>query len=154
MQLSDYPDIKHIMDQVYPDIGGAWLRKQFAAPADVKIFVLHHHLLPIPGTGRERSTVMDAGDVLEELVTAGVNIVLSGHIHNAPFYPDGSWIDRLGRTWVFNPGRQIGPNPAFIIIDLEQMSAEWSSLEGHSVRPLQGEATESLTAPAPSAGGA
>ena len=31
MQLSDYPDIKRIMDQVYPDIGGAWLRKQFAA---------------------------------------------------------------------------------------------------------------------------
>ena len=36
-------------------------------PADLKVFVLHHHLIPIPGTGRERSTVMDAGDLLEVL---------------------------------------------------------------------------------------
>jgi 3',5'-cyclic AMP phosphodiesterase CpdA len=43
--------------------------------------VLHHHLLPIPGTGRERSTVMDAGDLLEVLVHAGVHVVLSGHKH-------------------------------------------------------------------------
>jgi Icc-related predicted phosphoesterase len=27
------------------------------------------------------------------------DLVLSGHIH-APFYPDGSWIDRIGKTWV------------------------------------------------------
>src|SRR5207253_2812461 len=42
------------------------------------------------------------------------DLVLSGHIHNAPFYPGGSWIDRLGKTWVFNPGRQIGAQPTFI----------------------------------------
>ena len=41
------------------------------APAALKVFVLHHHLLPIPGTGRERSTVMDAGDLLEVLIHAG-----------------------------------------------------------------------------------
>ena len=43
--------------------------------------MLHHHLLPIPGTGRERSTVMDAGDLLEVLIHAGVHVVLSGHKH-------------------------------------------------------------------------
>ena len=42
------------------------------APAALKVFALHHHLLPIPGTGRERSTVMDAGDLLEVLIHAGV----------------------------------------------------------------------------------
>ena len=47
-------------------------------PADVKIFVLHHHLLPIPGTGRERNIVNDAGDVLEVLVECRVDLVLSG----------------------------------------------------------------------------
>ena len=26
-----------------------WIRKQFAAPAELKVFVLHHHLIPIPG---------------------------------------------------------------------------------------------------------
>jgi 3',5'-cyclic AMP phosphodiesterase CpdA len=59
----------------------SWLTEQFSAPADLKVFVLHHHLLPVPGTGRERSVVADAGDLLEVLVRAGVNIVLSGHKH-------------------------------------------------------------------------
>ncbi|HZJ14249.1 MAG TPA: metallophosphoesterase [Chthoniobacteraceae bacterium] len=65
------------------------------------------------------------------------DIVLSGHIHNSPFYAKGSWIDRLGRTWVFNPGRQLGPQPATITIDLEAMTAEWNSIEGHSLRDLR-----------------
>jgi Icc-related predicted phosphoesterase len=64
-------------------------------------------------------------------------MVFSGHIHNSPFYPEGSWIDRLDGAWVFNPGRQIGPQPATIILDLDAMTAEWSSLEGRSVRSLR-----------------
>ncbi|HSH94749.1 MAG TPA: metallophosphoesterase family protein [Roseimicrobium sp.] len=64
------------------------------------------------------------------------DLVLSGHIHNAPFVSKGSWIDRLNRTWVFNPGRQIGPNPTYLSIDLEQMSVEWVSLEGQVVQRL------------------
>lgn len=65
------------------------------------------------------------------------DVVLSGHVHNSPFYEAGSWIDRIGRTWVFNPGRQIGPQPATITLDLEAMTAEWNSLEGRSVRDLR-----------------
>ena len=62
------------------------------------------------------------------------DLVLSGHIHNAPFYaPEGSWSDRIGRTWVVNPGRQIGPCPAYVALDLGTMKAEWMSLEGESV---------------------
>lgn len=59
----------------------AWIREQFALPAQLKVFVLHHHLLPVPGTGRERNVVTDAGDLLEVLISAGVNIVLTGHKH-------------------------------------------------------------------------
>jgi 3',5'-cyclic AMP phosphodiesterase CpdA len=59
----------------------SWIRDVFSEPAALKVFVLHHHLLPIPGTGRERSTVMDAGDLLEVLIHAGVDVVLSGHKH-------------------------------------------------------------------------
>lgn len=65
------------------------------------------------------------------------DMVFSGHIHNSPFYADGSWIDQIGKTWVFNPGRQIGPQPATIVLDLEAMTAEWNSLEGQSVRDLR-----------------
>jgi Icc-related predicted phosphoesterase len=64
------------------------------------------------------------------------DVVLSGHIHNSPFYAAGSWVDRIGKTWVFNPGKQIGPAPACIALDLETMTAEWISLEGQSVRVL------------------
>ena len=58
-----------------------WIRDQFAAPADFRIFVLHHHLVPVPGTGRERNTVWDAGDVLALLADLQVDLVLSGHKH-------------------------------------------------------------------------
>lgn len=45
------------------------------------VFILHHHLVSIPGTGRERNIVWDAGDVLEELSKAKVDLVLNGHKH-------------------------------------------------------------------------
>ena len=59
----------------------AWIEEQFQPEADFRVFVLHHHLLPIPGTGRERNVVHDAGDTLEILQRASVNLVLSGHKH-------------------------------------------------------------------------
>jgi len=58
-----------------------WLEEQFSVPARFRIFMLHHHLLPIPGTGRERNMVYDAGDTLEVLQRCNVNLVLSGHKH-------------------------------------------------------------------------
>lgn len=64
------------------------------------------------------------------------DLVLSGHIHNAPFSTQGSWVDRIGKTWVFNPGRQIGASPTHIDLDLDNMTAEWISMEGRSIRQL------------------
>ncbi|CAN5745423.1 metallophosphoesterase [soil metagenome] len=58
-----------------------WIREHFLPDADTKVFVLHHHLVPVPGTGRERNTVWDAGDVLALLGEAGVHLALSGHKH-------------------------------------------------------------------------
>jgi Icc-related predicted phosphoesterase len=81
----------------------------------------------------------------------GPDLVLSGHIHNSPFYPDGSWIDRIGKTWVFNPGRQIGPRPTSIVFDLDAMTAEWVSLEGECLKQLAietGEVSEQVVAAA------
>ena len=58
-----------------------WIGERFAQPAYLRVFVLHHHLLPVPGTGRERNVVHDAGDTLECLQGADVHLVLSGHKH-------------------------------------------------------------------------
>ncbi len=74
-----------------------WIVEQFADPADLRIFVMHHHLLPIPGTGRERNIVFDAGDAIETLQRAGVDLVLSGHKH-VPY----AW--RLEDLFVVNTG--------------------------------------------------
>jgi 3',5'-cyclic-AMP phosphodiesterase len=58
-----------------------WIEEQFAVPAVLRIFVVHHHLLPVPGTGRERNIVYDAGDAIECLQRSGVDLVLCGHKH-------------------------------------------------------------------------
>jgi 3',5'-cyclic AMP phosphodiesterase CpdA len=58
-----------------------WLREHFESPADFRILVMHHHLVSVPGTGRERNIVLDAGDVLKILFECNVDLVLSGHKH-------------------------------------------------------------------------
>ncbi len=78
----------------------------------------------------------------DEFLTAMIRrfnptMVMSGHIHNSPFYEQGGWVDRIDRTWVFNPGRQLGAQPTTIIVDFEAMTAEWSSTEGHSVQDIR-----------------
>jgi 3',5'-cyclic-AMP phosphodiesterase len=74
-----------------------WIEEQFADDSRLRIFVLHHHLLPVPGTGRERNVVYDAGDALECLQRSGVHLVLSGHKH-VPY----AW--RLENLFVVNTG--------------------------------------------------
>ncbi len=88
---------------------------------------------PVSWTGRK-----SAGDeVLAEWIARfAPDLVLSGHIHNAPFYAEGAWIDRLGRTWVFNAGRQIGPRPSIVILDFETMRARWISVDEDVTREL------------------
>lgn len=59
----------------------AWIEERFSDPAEFKIVALHHHLLPVPGTGRERNIVYDAGDLLRVLNSSGCHVVLCGHKH-------------------------------------------------------------------------
>ncbi len=58
------------------------------------------------------------------------DIVFSGHVHEAPFVRNGSWVDQIGDTWLFNAGRQIGPVPASISLDLDRREALWLSFDG------------------------
>lgn len=46
-----------------------------------KIIALHHHIIPVPKTGRERNVLSDAGDILQSIIDGGANLVLSGHKH-------------------------------------------------------------------------
>ena len=75
-------------------------------------------------------------DVVRWIERYRPNIVLTGHIHESPFRKGGSWVDRIGTTWVFNAGRQIGPVPTHIVIDTAEPRAMWFSLAGNEVVPL------------------
>ncbi len=66
------------------------------------------------------------------------DVVLSGHVHQSPFRQGGSWADRIGTTWVFNAGHQIGPLPSHIVVDMDAPGAFWISLAGAETVPLDG----------------
>jgi Icc-related predicted phosphoesterase len=58
------------------------------------------------------------------------DVVLTGHVHQSPFRSGGSWVDRLGDTWVFNAGREPAPTPPHVVFDTTERTATWSSLAG------------------------
>lgn len=57
------------------------------------------------------------------------DLVLGGHIHQAPFADGGSWFEQRGRTWLFNGGYQRGPVPTHTLFDLERGTAAWWSFD-------------------------
>jgi len=59
-----------------------WLESTLSKHHDkLKIVAIHHHVIPVPDTGADQITVIDAGDVLRSLTKSKVNLVLSGHRH-------------------------------------------------------------------------
>ena len=112
-----------LLERDAAQVQGPWIWVHHAPPQDS----------PVSWNGRKH-----VGDpfLIEMIERFKPRLVLSGHVHNAPFYPDGSWIDQLGETWVFNPGRQLGPLPAFLELDAETMEIEWVSLDGQDQRAL------------------
>lgn len=79
------------LDSSEPDINDGqigydqleWLKTELAKiPSDMcKIVTFHHHLLPIPQTGRERNILLDSGDLLRVFADYGVDFILNGHKH-------------------------------------------------------------------------
>ncbi len=64
------------------------------------------------------------------------DLVLCGHIHQSPWAEGGSWHARLGDTWVFNAGKQIGPVPPHITIDTDAGTASWFGVFGSETLSL------------------
>jgi 3',5'-cyclic AMP phosphodiesterase CpdA len=46
-----------------------------------RIVAIHHHIIPVPDTGADQITVVDAGDALRSLTKSKANLVLCGHRH-------------------------------------------------------------------------
>jgi Icc protein len=95
-----------------------WIEEGFDGAADLRVFVCHHHLMPIPGTGRERNQVLDAGDVLSLLRQCGVDLVLSGHRHVPYVWPVAGML--LVHSGTVSTLRTRGfPDPAYNQIRVE-----------------------------------
>ena len=59
-----------------------WLDSEFRGwDRGPKILMIHHHILAVPGTGRDVNNLRDAGDVMAILRELKVDMVLSGHRH-------------------------------------------------------------------------
>ena len=80
------------LDSSSPDISSGnvgrpqhlWMEHQLDQCVIEELFsivALHHHVIPIPKTGRERNVLTDAGDVLKTLTDHEVDLVLAGHKH-------------------------------------------------------------------------
>jgi Icc-related predicted phosphoesterase len=116
-------DVERMLERAAQQRAGRWIWVYHAPPEGL-----------LSWTGKRHY-----GDsVLPELVRRfSPTAVLCGHIHEAPFKTGGSWIDRIGETWLFNAGRQIGDVPARVEIDFGQQAARWISLAGVEERRLQ-----------------
>lgn len=64
------------------------------------------------------------------------DVVLCGHIHQAPYVEGGDWFERRGDTWLFNSGHQPGQIPAHVLLDLSTGHAEWWSPHGQGTTEI------------------
>ncbi len=79
------------VDSTIPDLSDGrigrhkfrWLKRKLEEYSEkpIKIVAAHHHLVPLPNTGRERNVLFNAGDVLDLLLRHDVTLYLCGHKH-------------------------------------------------------------------------
>jgi Icc protein len=100
-----------------------FLQTGFAEDADLRVLVMHHHLVSVPGTGRERNQLLDAGDVLALLRDSCVDLVLSGHRHVPYVWPiAGTLIVHAGTSSTRRVRRF--PDPAYNLLSIDGDSVE------------------------------
>lgn len=93
----------------------------FAESADLRVLAIHHHLVSIPGTGRERNQLLDAGDVLALLRDECVDLVLSGHRHVPYVWPiAGTLVVHAGTSSTRRVRRF--PEPAYNLVRVDDAS--------------------------------
>ena len=117
------------------ELVGQQLERDAARPKKRWIWVYH---APPSDSPTSLSGARAHGDdvLLEWINRYQPDLVLCGHIHDAPFSEHGSWFDQKGTTVILNSGRQLGPCPAHIIFDTRVQRAAWFSLAGAETAPL------------------
>jgi Icc protein len=116
---SSQPDLEdgHVGREWYP-----WLREQCQHPDDLRIVVLHHHVVSIPGAGRDLNHVTDAGDLLPILDELKVDAVLTGHRHVPYFWGvNGMLLANAGTAATHRTRGTVPPSWNELVIDAESI---------------------------------
>lgn len=71
--------------------------EEVANPKKLTIIGFHHHLVPVPGSGRETNIIEDAGETLDLILRKEIPLVLMGHRH-VP------WAVKIHKTLLVNAG--------------------------------------------------
>jgi len=114
-----------------------WIEKCLKT-SDFKVVALHHHLIPVPKTGRERNIPMDAGDVLELLIRCETDLVLCGHKH-VP------WIWNLNGMIIVNAGTACtnrtkwNISQSFNLIEIDEPEKEKGTIRIYRMYPRGGQ---------------
>ena len=88
-----------------------------------KILMIHHHILAVPGTGRDVNILQDSGDVMAILRELRVDMVLSGHRH-VPYVWSISGV-RIVHSGTVSSMRVRGTMPpSYNVIELDDDSVE------------------------------
>jgi Icc-related predicted phosphoesterase len=125
------------------DAIGAQLEAASREQRDRWIWVYHAPPAESPVSWGGKRSFGDA-ELTRWIELYGPDIVVSGHVHQSPFVTGGSWADRIGETWVFNTGQQIGEVPAHIVFDLDAAQAFWFSIYGNEVLALDAPLTRPI----------
>lgn len=105
----------------------SWIEKNIKS---FSIVMMHHHIIPVPGSGRERHTITDAGDFLKLITDKKTNLVLCGHKHTCNLW-------NLNETKILNTStlssiRTRGVGRGYNVIELDRnkiKSVEFKSLD-------------------------
>ncbi|MFX1258295.1 MAG: metallophosphoesterase family protein, partial [Promethearchaeota archaeon] len=58
-----------------------WLARQFNKNLENRIIAMHHHAIAVPYSGRKRTTLTDAGELIELTQLFEIDLVIMGHKH-------------------------------------------------------------------------
>jgi 3',5'-cyclic AMP phosphodiesterase CpdA len=119
-----------VLDSTKPDLDEgevgrehySWLDSEFRGwDRGPRILMIHHHILAVPGTGRDVNNLRDAGDVMAILRELKIDMVLSGHRH-VPYVWSISGV-RIVHSGTVSSMRVRGTMPpSYNVIEIDEQS--------------------------------
>lgn len=115
----------------------AWIDSEFRDwDKGPKILLIHHHLLAVPGTGRDSNILRDAGDVMALLREVEVDLVLSGHRH-VPYIWSISGV-RILHSGTASTGRIRGTiGPSYNLVEIGEDDVRVTLKDSHGENDQQ-----------------